>query len=206
MLNLRINLYNKILQAETPVDEKRLLSLKENLSKCSLCKRLVQARKEVLGKNHYPIPFKGSNVSKIMLVGIAPGRLQCDRSDVSKEYAFGRGSGEIFTRLFKELDLNEGIFHITNIIKCCTPRDGQFTEDEVSQCASLFLIAEIKFIDPILILILGRQAEEHFTKYMSINNDWYQYRFIYHPSAVLRGFTPYEKYKEMFISVLRSIK
>lgn len=206
MLDTRINIYNKILQAEIPVNEKGLVSLKEKLLKCSLCKRLVQARKEILGENHYPIPFKSSNVSKIMLIGIAPGRLQCDRSKSDKEFAFKRGSGEILFRLFKDLDLNEGIFHITNIIKCNTPQDGQFTKEEVNQCATLFLKEEIKLVNPILILLLGRQAEECFTEYMSSDGEWYQYRFMYHPSAVLRGYTSYEKYKEMFISQLKTIK
>jgi len=205
MLDLKIQVYDKILN-ESLNDMENLLLLKKQLLKCSECERLVQARKEVLGKNHYPIPFKGSNVSKIMLVGIAPGRLQCDRSDVSKEYAFGRGSGEILFRLFGELGLNEDIFHITNMIKCNTPQDRQFTEEEINQCGTLFLKEEIRFVNPILILVLGRQAEEHFMKYMSFNNEWYQYRFLYHPSAVLRGYIPYGKFKEMFISQLKTIK
>jgi len=205
MLNLKIHVYSKILD-ESLNNIGDLLLLKKQLLKCSLCKRLVQARREVLGENHYPLPFKSSGVGKIMLIGIAPGRLQCDRSKSDMEYAFKRGSGEILFRLFKELGLNEDIFHITNIIKCNTPRDGQFTKEEVNRCAALFLKEEIKLIDPILILLLGRQAEEHFTEYMSSDGEWYQYRFIYHPSAVLRGFTPYEKYKEMFVSQLKTIK
>jgi len=205
MLNLKIQVYSRILD-ESLNDIKNLFLLKKQLLKCSLCKRLVQARKEILGENHYPLPFKSSSVGKIMLIGIAPGRLKHDKSKLSNEHAFSKGSGEILFRLFKELGLNENIFHITNIIKCNTPQDGQFTGVETNRCATLFLKEEIKLINPVLILILGRQAEEYFTNYMSSNNNWYQYRFMYHPSAVLRGYTSYEKYKEMFVSQLRSIK
>ena len=205
MINLKIQVYDKILN-ESSTDIKNLFLLEKQLLKCSLCKRLVQARKEILGENHYPLPFKSSSVGKIMLIGIAPGRLKHDKSKLSNEHAFSKGSGEILFRLFGELGLNENIFHITNIIKCNTPRDGQFIQEEVNRCVTLFLKEEIKLIKPILILLLGRQAEQYFTEYMADMDDWYQYRFIYHPSAVLRGFTPYEKYKEMFISVLRNIK
>lgn len=205
MLNLKIQVYDKIL-SEQVCDMKNLFLLKKQLLKCSLCKRLIQARKEVLGENHYPLPFKSSGIAKIMLIGIAPGRLQHDKSKLNNEHAFSKGSGEILFRLFGELGLNEDIFHITNIVKCNTPRDGQFIEEEVNQCATLFLKEEIKLINPISILLLGRQAEEHFTNYMSSNNDWYQYNFMYHPSAVLRGYISYEKYKDMFISILRGIE
>jgi len=201
-----LNLYNKILKL-SPVDIAGLALLKKNLLQCNMCDRLVEARKEILGENHYPILFKSSPVAKIMLTGIAPGRLKFDRSQLmEKEHAFGMGSGKVLNRLFDDLGLMNEIFHITNIIKCTTPQNGTFTQEEVKCCVSLFLQKEIELVNPILTLVLGRQAERCFQEYMLLNNIFYAYKYLPHPAAVSRGFMSYNEYKKEFLLLLTEIE
>lgn len=176
-----------------------LESLKACLLNCSECYKMVESRKEIMGENNYPIPFRYSSLNKIMLIGIAPGRLRFDRNTSFKdEYAFKMGSGEFINSAFKELNVDLDILYVTNIIKCTTPKDNNFLEEDLDRCVNNFLKKEIRLINPKIIILLGRKSEEFYLKYFNTN-----YHYLYHPSSIYRnGHVTYEKFKNKLKNIL----
>lgn len=170
-----------------------LTKLREEIIECSCCQKMVESRREVMGKDHYAIPFNNINVdAKYVFVGIAPGRLNFDRSVLEeREVAFGKGSGSILRDVFRDLNLDENLIHITNICKCSTPKDKKFRPLDVYTCVEKFLLEELCILKPLQIFVMGRDAEKYFKEYIS---DFYNYTFINHPAMVLRGFMKYEDY------------
>ncbi len=154
------------------------------LVKCSECPKMVQSRKEVMGEDHYPLKPFGNIDAKIMIIGIAPGRLQRKYKDpdIKDEYAFQYGSGDILNKIIDKFNIRD-IVYITNILKCNSPSDNIFEEQDVKRCITNFLSNEIKIINPEKIIVLGKQAREYFEKYVVTNSKVY---FIYHPSYVMR--------------------
>ncbi len=185
------------------MDVSTLDKLKEQLLGCSNCMKMVQSRKEIMGDNHYPIPPAYTENSFIMLIGIAPGRLQFNRSETDKdEYAFKMGSGAILDRAFSELGIDKKFMYVTNIVKCTTPSDGNFSSDDVKCCIDNYLRNEIKLVSPVLIIILGKQAQNYFDKYISDTDGAYTVGYLYHPAAVSRGFISYKKFKSRLQGIL----
>lgn len=176
-----------------------LNQLKNNLKNCSKCSIMCNSRQEIMGKNNYPICWYNQSITvKYMIVGLAPGRKKIDRTLFSfdNEYSFKEGSGKI---LFKCLDiLNiKSCSHITNLIKCTTPKDDKFINDDVTLCINSFLKNEIEIIQPKKIIVLGNKTKEIFE-----NQCNYKFHYIYHPSYILRGFMKFDDYISTFKEIL----
>jgi uracil-DNA glycosylase family 4 len=171
--------------------------LKKKLSNCSKCSKMVESRRHYMGEHHCPISFHSSENASLMFVGLAPGTLKIDWSKLKMEdqFALTRGSGKILFRLFKDLVLPLDKIHITNLIKCHTPLDNVFYWRDVERCIDLFLRKEIELAKPNRIFVLGRKVQKYFDLYLPD----VEYSFMYHPSAIARGFREYKDFKQQFI-------
>ena len=174
-----------------------LNNLKVRLKNCTSCSKMLKSRQEVMGEDHYPCFFNGTTNAGIMLVGIAPGRMQ--NKDGVTEHAFRQGSGKILKKIFMDLDIDINNIFITNIVKCNTPADGKLEKDDIRTCVNNFLKNEIDLIKPKKIILLGNKATQSFYKYMNVSANVCT---VWHPAAVMRGFKRYSDYIKQFRSIL----
>jgi len=175
-----------------------LNNLKLQLRNCATCSKMVQSRKEIMGDNHYPCFFKGTHNTKLMFIGIAPGRLKTLDS-ANPDSAFKHGSGKILRRIFNDFNINLDDIFVTNILKCNTPSDGKFEIKDVKNCVNNFLKKEIELVNPKKIILLGAKARTYFHRYVGITENVYT---TWHPAAVMRGFKKYPDYVEQFKNIL----
>jgi len=134
---------------------------RETLAKCKACFKMVKAREEVLGKGAGPIPAAGRIDAEYFFVGIAPGRAAIKIKDSIKDKPFAHGSGDLLRRTLTKLNIYDKSF-ISNVLKCNTPSDNKFLEEDAKRCMSNFLEWEIAMINPRKIIILGKQAKKYF--------------------------------------------
>lgn len=140
---------------------------------------------------------KGDPDSDVMIIGESPS-LKPERNDM----IFGGKSKDIFLSFVENLGLKEGDYYITNLIKCYTPDKGTGHE---SQCRH-FLKAEIAYVNPGIVITLGKKAAEFFPV---DNYDMRGYRArlnkqtgfvvitVYHPMYVYYKGISEEEYKEI---------
>jgi len=172
-----------------------LETLKDNLKKCSRCPKMVESRMQVMGEDHYPCSFVGDEKAKYMVVGIAPGRVKKEKKKEDEEdEAFKYGSGKILKKAFDELGIHEKEVFITNIVKCNTPEDGAFIEEDIELCYKKFLSQEIAIISPKVIFALGRDAQRHLENLVP---NGIKVTYLFHPAAVMRGYVGYERFKDV---------
>jgi len=140
------------------------------LNRCTDCPKMVQSRKEVLGKNHKPILPAGNLDAKIFIIGIAPGRaaINVKNSDTSRPFAYG--SGKILRNILKKYNFENKVF-ISNILKCNTPADKRFLDCDVIKCVHYYLIKEIEIVKPRIIVVLGAQTRDYFNAYVKTKID-----------------------------------
>lgn len=170
-----------------------LEALRKELKECSLCPKMVESRKQVMGEDHYPCTCVGDENAKYMFVGIAPGRVKKEKKDEGEDTAFKYGSGKILKKAFDELGIHERDVFITNIVKCNTPEDGHFIDDDIWRCYKHFLSKEIAIINPRIIFALGRDSQRHLE---TLVPNGVKITYLFHPAAVMRGYVDYERFKE----------
>ncbi len=108
---------------------------------CELCKTRTNA-----------VPGKGSPNAQIMFIGEAPGRTE----DLRGEPFVGAAGKKLDTLLENNGILRESVY-ITNVVKCRPPNNRIPTLDEQQACSE-YLKAEIEFINPKVICVLGNTA------------------------------------------------
>lgn len=144
------------------------------------------------------VPGVGDTSAKLMLVGEAPGA----EEDRKGEPFVGR-AGQLLNEMLSAIGFSRQQVYITNLIKCRPPNNRNPHVDEVVACES-FLHQQITWIQPVLIIALGRFAAQSL-----LNSDaslgklrgqlhTYQDKDIpvlvtYHPAYLLRK--PLEKRK-----------
>jgi DNA polymerase-3 subunit alpha len=129
------------------VDPPDLTTVVNSIKDCSLCAGRADCRA--------PVPFTQGVLSRVMIVGEAPGADE-DREGVP---FLGR-AGRV---LWELLPMERGLIHITNVIKC-RPKDNKITDQSiVTTCSSQWLKREIDMVRPVLILVLGKTALRFFT-------------------------------------------
>lgn len=138
------------------------------------------------------VPGKGSADAKIMFIGEAPG---------AKEDALGEpfvgAAGKFLSELLATIDLKREDIYITNVVKYRPPENRDPLPEEVADCW-LWLQEQVKLIDPLLIVPLGRHALERFVPGRRISLDHGKafrrtidglgervYYALYHPAAAL---------------------
>ena len=103
-----------------------------------------------------PVPGIGNPNSHIIFIGEAPGKDE----DLQGKPFVGR-AGKFLEEMLATIKMKREDIYITNIVKYRPPNNRDPLPDEITACAS-WLEDEIKFIDPALIVFLGRHAMNHF--------------------------------------------
>ncbi len=102
--------------------------------------------------------------AEILFVAEAPGRLGAEVTGIP---LFGDRTGDRFEEILKRMNLRRGDVFITNAV-LCNPRDEAGNNDtpsrsEINNCTS-FLKRTIEYVNPTLVIALGRVALEALNK------------------------------------------
>ncbi len=104
------------------------------------------------------VPGKGSKQADLMIIGEAPGHDE----DLQGIPFVGR-AGQLLNKILLAIQLDPESVYITNILKCRPPNNRDPHTDEVQAC-SQFLDAQIKLIQPKVILSVGRISAQNLLK------------------------------------------
>lgn len=128
---------------------------------CPKSKNLRLLKKDTLGncqgcplaKTRTNIVFgSGEADARILFVGEAPGAME-DR----KGQPFVGQSGALLDGFLRRMNTPRNTVYITNVLKCRPPDNRDPEPEEVAAC-STFLQAQIRIIQPEVIIALGRYA------------------------------------------------
>lgn len=168
--------------------EKELEKVKEKCLKCQKCS-LAKSRNNVVFSD-------GKPNNKIMLIGEAPGYWE----DMKGKPFVGK-AGQLLDKIFNCVGLSrEKDIYICNTIKCRPPENRNPLPEEKSACRE-YLDAQIKILNPKIILLCGKVAAQSFlgevNSITKIRGKWFDgndYGFknvkfmpIFHPSYLLRN-------------------
>jgi DNA polymerase len=171
-------------------NEPDLLSLsyeevKKIAEKCTKCPLSKTRRKVVFG--HGPVPCD------LMLIGEAPGR---DEDEQGLPFV-GR-AGQLLTKILESVEIKRpDDIYITNTLKCRPPDNRTPQAGEQEACAP-YLEAQIKFVNPKIILLAGSPAvkavlksDESMTKirgkWLKLPGTEISVMPIFHPAYLLRN-------------------
>jgi len=158
-----------------------IASLINQCQKCSLSKTAKKA-----------VPGAGNSESSVMIIAEAPGFYE-DQSGIP----FVGNCGKLVDQLLSSVNLTRDQVFISNILKHHPPQNRDPSSLEIKACAP-FLKAQIKIIEPKIIMTLGRFALNYFFpngKITQIHGQpqlikWQEIELtvfpVYHPSAGLR--------------------
>src|SRR3989338_2617764 len=128
--------------------ELKYKSLEEAKSVAMTCKKcaLCNSRTNVVFSD-------GNEKSKIMIIGEGPG----ENEDLQGLPFVGR-AGQLLDKIFLSINLNrKEHLYICNIVKCRPPDNRAPQEEEAKACWE-YLQAQIKYIDPKIIVLAGAVA------------------------------------------------
>ncbi len=133
----------------------------------------------------------GNSKADIMFIGEAPGK---EEDEQGKPFV-GR-AGQLLTRMLQAIGLEREEVFIANVLKCRPPHNRDPLPEEVEQCQP-YLKEQLRLIDPILLVALGRVAaqvllEKPGTALSDLRRTFHQYQerplmVTYHPAALLRN-------------------
>jgi len=161
---------------------------KKEAMKCTKC-RLCEGRTNVVFSD-------GNEKAKIMIVGEGPG----ENEDLQGLPFVGR-AGQLLDKIFESVGLSRKEYlYICNIVKCRPPDNRAPLDDEAEACSE-YLQAQIKYIDPKIIILAGAVAVKGILKMKDpkitkIRGQWIESKDpllfdrkimpIFHPSYLLR--------------------
>ncbi|MBK8010671.1 MAG: uracil-DNA glycosylase [Deltaproteobacteria bacterium] len=165
-----------------------LSQIREVLGDCTRCKLHELGRTKI-------VFGVGNPKADLMFVGEGPGS---DEDRVGEPFV--GAAGQLLTRIIEQgMKIPRSEVYIANIVKCRPPRNRDPEPDEVEACEP-FLRAQIKAINPRIIIALGRYAAQTLlrtsTPITRLRGTWADYFGIpvmptYHPAYLLRN--PSEK-------------
>lgn len=170
--------------AKTSDEQKReqLIKFYHEIKSCQRCG---------LAKNRTKFVFGGGNpISKIMLIGEAPGF-----NEDQEGKPFVGKAGQLLDNILNAIELSRENVFITNVVKCRPPNNRDPQPDEWRTC-NFILKRQIEIIKPQLILILGRIAanvllekEDSISKLRGKVYQVFDAKAVvtYHPAALLRN-------------------
>ena len=122
----------------------------------------------------HAVPGEGPLNARVMFVGQNPG---ADEDELGRPFV-GR-AGRYLTKTLAEYGIKRKDLFITNIVKHVSPKNRKPYPDEVAACLH-YLTAQISFIKPKIIVLLGASAKE------TPRIEEIEYIQIIHPSAAMR--------------------
>lgn len=139
-----------------------------------------------------PVPGDGSPNSKIIFIGEAPGK-----EEDKQGRPFVGAAGKFLAEMLEVIQMKREEIYITNIVKYRPPNNRDPLPEEKDACRD-WLIEEINFINPKLIVFLGRHSMNDFfpaEKISSVHGKLLVKKFnhvntkyflpLYHPAAAL---------------------
>ncbi|WP_343044081.1 uracil-DNA glycosylase [Methanolobus zinderi] len=145
-----------------------------------------------------PVIMKGSRDPKVLFIGEAPGKTE-DMTGIP----FSGRAGKKLDEMIEYMDLSDKDYAVINVLKCRPPNNRKPRKTEVEQCKP-FLMAQIEFLDPKVIILLGNTADEAFwgRKNMQwgvpvVDEDGRNILKIYHPAAMIYQRSRIEEQKEL---------
>lgn len=139
-----------------------------------------------------PVPGDGSPSSEIIFIGEAPGK-----EEDKQGRPFVGAAGKFLAEMLNEIGLKREDIYITNIVKYRPPNNRDPLPEEKDTCRE-WLIEEINFINPKLIVFLGRHSMNDFfpaEKISAVHGKLLIKKFnhinirhffpLYHPAAAL---------------------
>ena len=162
---------------------KNLEQLAQNISTCHLCDLSKSRTQSMSGF--------GNKNAQLMIVDFSVSA----NEDTSNSYYIGR-SGEILTNMIENvLKLHTNEVYFTHAIKCKPLHTNTPSNSEWNSCKS-YLLSQIEFINPKVIVTLGEDAYEKVTgedgNFQTVRGhviDFGSYKLIpiYHPQFLLRN-------------------
>lgn len=161
--------------------ETLLKQIEKNVLKCQKCRLCKTATNAV--------PGEGDLNAKLVFIGEAPGA----KEDETGRPFVGR-AGKLLEKLLKDIGMSREEVWIGNIIKHRPPQNRDPLPDELAAC-SPYLTMQLKAMQPLLIVTLGRFSMNYFHKDGKISRDHghlikvddYNIYPVYHPAAALRN-------------------
>jgi len=99
-----------------------------------------------------PVPGEGSMYPRVFFIGRNPG----EREDEIGRPFVGK-AGEVFERFLMEIELERPDIFVTNVCLCKTKKNRLLSRYEVSTCVRKFLIPNLKFMKPKVVVVFGAQ-------------------------------------------------
>jgi uracil-DNA glycosylase len=152
---------------------------------CKKCRLWVDAKHAVVGE--------GPLNAKVMVVGQNPG---AEEDEAGRPF-IGR-AGKYLTKTLLEFGIKREDLYITNIVKHTSPQNRKPLPDEVATCLP-YLTAQIRFIKPKIIVLLGASAKEC-PRLPDI-----EYIEIIHPSAAMRFTKMREKFRQQIAELAKRL-
>ena len=131
--------------------EEKIEDIQSRVTRCTHC-RLHKTRINA-------VPGEGSIETNLMIIAQAPGKVE----DKAGRMFLGP-SGKVLNDLLKELDLRREEFYMTNLLKCILPKSRKPRADEIETCSTLYLLKEIEYINPKVLITLGYHATKTLMK------------------------------------------
>ena len=140
------------------------------------------------------VPGEGPLDAKVIFVGQNPG---ADEDELGRPFV-GR-SGKYLTKTLTEYGIKREDVFITNIVKHVSPENRKPFDDEIRACLP-YLIAQINFIKPKIVVLLGASAKE------TPRIEGIEYIQVIHPSAAMRFTKMREKFRSQIADLSKRIK
>ncbi len=162
------------------------LAIRAELGECTRCKLHGGRTRLVFGV--------GNPSARLMFVGEGPG----GDEDLQGEPFVGR-AGQLLTKMIEAMGFARSEVYIANVVKCRPPNNRDPEPDEIEACEP-FLKAQIRAIQPQVIVALGRFAVQTLlrdtTPISRQRGRWREYEGVrlmptFHPAYLLRN--PAEK-------------
>ncbi len=131
----------------------------------------------------------GDEHADIMFIGEAPGAKEDERGE-----PFVGRAGKLLDSMLEMIDLDRSKVYIANMVKCRPPNNRDPLDTEQAAC-SQWLKAQIEYINPKVIVCLGRIAAMRFIradyKISKEHGQWHEIdgrsvTALFHPAALLR--------------------
>ncbi|WP_406656811.1 uracil-DNA glycosylase [Methanolobus sp. ZRKC2] len=184
---------------ELTMDSSRVLELveggfelvKNEIQACKGCVLHETVTNKVIGK--------GSDNPKVVFIGEAPGKNE-DETGIP----FCGRAGKNLDEMIEYMGLSENGYAVINTIKCRPPKNRNPLKNEINACKA-FLLAQIRLLDPKVIILLGNTAEKAFCNGKTL--EWGISEIseetgiivlkIYHPAALIYKRLRIDEQKEL---------
>jgi len=157
----------------------KMTQLAQQIAICEKCQLHLSRKKSV--------PGEGNIHSKILFIGEGPG---LNENETGRPFV-GQ-AGNFLNELLSTAKLKRQDVFITNVVKCRPPANRDPLPEELTACSS-FLDEQIRLIDPLVIVTLGRFSMGRYFPLARISSihgkgHWVDGRMIvpmFHPAAAL---------------------